>query len=98
MLRNEICITRNHYPQRAPGLDLDFKDATTTRFRHSDVVLFIETRFFLFNRPPIQFFKTFFLQVSQDQNNLTSCQKYHKFPLSSIFADDRQAARSDVPF
>ena len=31
-----------------------------------------------------------------DQNDLTSCEKDHKFHLLSIFADDWQAARFDV--
>ena len=34
--------------------------------------------------------------VSMEQNNLTLCQKYHKFPLISISVYDRQAVSFDV--
>ena len=51
-------VTESHYLKRSSTLN--FEDAATSRFGHSDVVfnLFIET-LFAFNHPLIQFFKTF---------------------------------------
>ena len=74
---------RSHYQERASVLN--YKDATTSRFGHRDLVSdpLIETRFIAFNCYLIQFIKAF---LSFLGNNLTSCQKYHKFLLSSIFA------------
>ena len=77
------------YPERASALD--FEDAATPKFGHGDVNLnlFTETRFYALNclLYPI-FSKHFsFLGVTRP-NNLTSCQKYHKFRLLSISADD----------
>ena len=42
-----LFATRTHYPDKASALD--FKDAASPRFGHSDVVfdIFIETGFFL---------------------------------------------------
>ena len=78
-LKQAFCYTRSHYLERASASD--FKEAAASRFGHRDVVVF--------NHFLVQFFKTFLtFQVSLDQNNLTSCQKYHKFLLFSIFADD----------
>ena len=46
---------------------------------------------FPFNHPLIQFFKPFFsfFFISLDQNNWTSCQKYHRFHSLGIFMIDR---------
>ena len=82
-------VTSSHYPERASALD--FKDATTPRFGHSDVVfnLVIETNFFAFNRPFIQSFKIFIISgITGPKLFDFTCKKYHQFGLLSIFADD----------
>ena len=53
--KRKLRISRSHYSERASALD--FKDTSAPRFGHSDVVfnLCLETCFFAFNRPLIQF-------------------------------------------
>ena len=84
-----ICDQR-HYLEIASALD--FKNAATRRFGHSDVVcdLFIETSFSHLISLLFNFSKLLQLAfwVSLNQNNLTLCHKYHKFHLLSSFADD----------
>ena len=52
--KRNLRISMSHYSERASALD--FKDTSAPRFGHSYVVdLFLETCFFAFNRPLIQF-------------------------------------------
>ena len=81
-------FSKNHYSERASTLD--FKGAAATGFARSDIVfnLFMKTQFLHFIALLSIFSKRFYFFRSMDQNNLISCQKYHKFLLLSIFAVD----------
>ena len=87
MVNVNLSISRSHYLERASALD--FKDTSAPRFGHSDVVfdLFLETRSLHLIALLSNFCKLFWL-LSLYQHGLTSCEKYHKFRLLSIFVDD----------
>ena len=84
--------------QSLPGESIcRFQRCRTPGFGQSDAVfdLFIETRF-MHLITSYTIFKTFL--AFYYQNNLTLCQKYHKFRLSSIFADAWQVVPFDVRY
>ena len=79
------CLSRSHCPERASALD--FKNAVTLRFGHSDVVfdLFIETCLSHLVALWSNFSKLFqIFRYYWTKNDLILCQKYHEFPLLSI--------------